>query len=200
MIIIVSTFVDELYTALLNRSRLRRNSKLVYSGVEWRAASTLQTQRMAHENLGLGTWTRTDGAFPVTERGEMLGSLDVTDSKHPRMTATVEGFDSTKSQQDHEAYVGATDQRYSRLSSIDTSKTTDAPRLPSIDTGSIALSELIDNPDIREPVPFSSKFSKRYSRLPNSQESGYAQAPVALFQFSPRRPNGDFDGLHEETR
>jgi hypothetical protein len=168
-IILISTFVDELYTTLLKHSRLRKNPKLVYSGVEWRAASTLQTQRLAHENLGLGNWTRADGAFPVTKRGDILGSLDVTNLKHPRMIIPTGALDSVKSEQDSEAHLEAEEQRYSRLSSLDTIKTADAPRLPSIDTGSIALSEMIDNPDIREPMPFSSRFSKRYSRLPNTQ-------------------------------
>lgn len=163
----VSTFVDELYTTLLKHSRLRENPKLVYSGIEWRAVSTLQTQRLAHENLGLGNWTRTDGAFPVTEHGEVLGSLDITDPKHPRMTISRGESDSMESQHGKGTHLGTEEQRYSRLSSIDTTKTTDAPRLPSIDTGSIALSEMIENPDIQEPIPFTSRFSNRYSRLPN---------------------------------
>lgn len=154
---------------MLNHSRLRRNSKLVYSGVEWRAASILQMQRLAYENLGLGIWTRADGAFPVTERGDVLGSLDVTDPKHPRLTTTTGGLATKKSQQYNEANTGTEHQRYSSLSSIDKSNATDAPRLPSIDTGSIALSEMIDNPDNHESMPFSSRFAKRYSRLPNTQ-------------------------------
>lgn len=85
------------------------------------------------------------------------------------MTTLIEGLDSKKSEQDNEAYFRTEEQRYSSLSSKNTTKTTDAPRLPSIDTGSIALSEMIDNPDIREPIPFSSRFAKRYSRLPNTQ-------------------------------
>jgi hypothetical protein len=167
VIILVSTFVDELYTTLLKHSRLCRNPQLVYSGVEWRAASTLQTQRLAHENLGLGNWTRADGSFPVTERDEMLGSLDVTDPRHPRMTTGTRELDSLKAHQDSKAHFATEEQRYSRVSSIDTTKTADAPRLPSIDTGSVALSEMIDNPDIRESL--TSRFSKRYSRLPNTQ-------------------------------
>lgn len=36
---------------------------------------TLQLQRLAHEELGLGTWTRCDKDVPVTTRFERLGVL-----------------------------------------------------------------------------------------------------------------------------
>jgi hypothetical protein len=168
-VILVSTFVEQLYFFTLRHSRLSKHPKLLYSGVEWRTGSTLQLQRLAHENLGLGTWSKTDGTIPVTEHAEVLGSLDITDPKHARMTTPAGGFNSTKSQQDDEADVRTAEQRYSKLSSMDTVMTRDAPRLPSIDTGSIALSDLTDNPHIQESTAFGSRFSRRYSRLPNSQ-------------------------------
>ncbi|KAF2623613.1 hypothetical protein BU25DRAFT_308937, partial [Macroventuria anomochaeta] len=47
--------------------------------------STLQLQRIAHENLGLGTWKRTDEQIPVTNKGDILGVFDTTDRKHARL-------------------------------------------------------------------------------------------------------------------
>lgn len=88
-LILTSIFVEELFALFLRYPRLR-SAKLIYSYCEWQAGSTLQLQRLAHENLGLGTWTRTDEAIPVTEPGDTLGVLEVTDSKHVHMVIPTE--------------------------------------------------------------------------------------------------------------
>ncbi|EMD67266.1 hypothetical protein COCSADRAFT_188049 [Bipolaris sorokiniana ND90Pr] len=88
-LMLTSAFVEELFALFLRYPRLR-SAKLIYSYFEWQAGSTLQLQRLAHENLGLGTWTRTDEAIPVTELGDTLGVLDVTKSKHVRMVIPTE--------------------------------------------------------------------------------------------------------------
>lgn len=83
---LASIFVEEILALSLRVPRFR-NEKLAYSLAEWQAGSTLQLQRLAHENLRLGTWKRTDEAIPVTEPGDMLGTLDITNTKHARMVA-----------------------------------------------------------------------------------------------------------------
>ena len=42
---------------------------------------------MAHEELGIGIWEDCAGfqAVPVTEKGQLLGVLDIKDPKHPRL-------------------------------------------------------------------------------------------------------------------
>lgn len=55
--------------------------KTGYSGLEWMANSTLQLQRLAHEGLGIGTWSRGYNAIPVTEPGEMLGVLSTGEGR-----------------------------------------------------------------------------------------------------------------------
>lgn len=58
------------------------------SSLEWFSNETLQLQRMAHEELGLGgVWSGCTGpgAIPVTDKGELLGVLDVLDPGHPRL-------------------------------------------------------------------------------------------------------------------
>ncbi|KAF3051693.1 hypothetical protein E8E11_011175 [Didymella keratinophila] len=65
-------------------------SRLEYAHAEWKAESTLQLHRLAHENLGLGRWTKTDEAIPVTHVGDTLAMLDVRDAKHARMVAPSE--------------------------------------------------------------------------------------------------------------
>ncbi|OAG01385.1 uncharacterized protein CC84DRAFT_190654 [Paraphaeosphaeria sporulosa] len=83
-LVLISTFIEEIFALFLRYPRLR-SEKLVYSYAEWQAGSTLQLQRLAHENLGTGNWTRTNEAIPVTEPGDTLAILDVTDAKHARM-------------------------------------------------------------------------------------------------------------------
>jgi hypothetical protein len=92
MLMLISTFVEELFAFLLRYPRFR-SAKLMYSHAEWQAGSTLQLQRLAHENLGLGTWTRADEAIPVTEPGDTLGVLDVSNTKHARMIVPTEELD-----------------------------------------------------------------------------------------------------------
>ncbi|KAL9109721.1 MAG: hypothetical protein Q9227_005590 [Pyrenula ochraceoflavens] len=56
--------------------------------MEWFSNETLQLQRLAHEELGLGgLWKGCTGpcAIPFTEKGELLGVLDVSDREHPRL-------------------------------------------------------------------------------------------------------------------
>ncbi|KAH9879753.1 hypothetical protein J1614_001776 [Plenodomus biglobosus] len=91
-LMVISTFLEELFALLLRYTRLG-SAKLVYSYAEWQAGSTLQLQRLAHENLGLGAWTRTDEAIPITEPGDILGVLDVTNPKHARMAEPAEELD-----------------------------------------------------------------------------------------------------------
>ncbi|PVH98268.1 hypothetical protein DM02DRAFT_596251 [Periconia macrospinosa] len=64
---------------------LSHNQKFMYARAEWQAGSTLQIQRMAHENLGMGTWSRANQGVPVTEKGDRIAVLDVRDEMHPRM-------------------------------------------------------------------------------------------------------------------
>lgn len=114
---LISTFVEELFALLLRYPRLR-SAKLMYSHAEWQAGSTLQLQRLAHENLGLGTWTRTDEAIPITEPGDTLGVLDVANSKHARMVVPTEELDIVDSVEG--PFVNAKPTaRYSRLPSTE---------------------------------------------------------------------------------
>jgi hypothetical protein len=54
-----------------------------YASAEWNTTTTIQLQRLAHEALGLGHWSRVDHLTPVTLPGEKLGVLDIRDAKHP---------------------------------------------------------------------------------------------------------------------
>lgn len=54
---------------------------------------TLQLQRLAHEELGLGTWRQCDKDVPVTESRQRLGVLDLSDRRHPRLIAPPTSFE-----------------------------------------------------------------------------------------------------------
>lgn len=57
--------------------------KSEYTRLEWIFSDTLQFQRLAHEELGCGTWT--GEGVPITVFGEKLAVLDVSDSSHPKL-------------------------------------------------------------------------------------------------------------------
>ena len=54
-----------------------------YRRLAWKSNGLLQSQRLAHEDAGFGTWERCAKAVPVTAKGEVLATLDATDSEHP---------------------------------------------------------------------------------------------------------------------
>ncbi|EKG10119.1 hypothetical protein MPH_12719 [Macrophomina phaseolina MS6] len=58
-----------------------------YARLEWSANGTLQLQRMAHEELGMGTWDHCAGDVPVAQKGEKLATLDLDDLDHPVLVA-----------------------------------------------------------------------------------------------------------------
>lgn len=82
---LVAWFVEEIVEVIMAHTRLKQNKRLAHGFAEWLSGSTLQLQRVAHENLGLGEWKRTDELIPTTARGITLGVLDITDLKHARL-------------------------------------------------------------------------------------------------------------------
>ncbi|KAI1277552.1 hypothetical protein F5Y07DRAFT_363307 [Xylaria sp. FL0933] len=86
LLTLVSYLVEPISGWLSKRKGYNR-----YPHLEWTANSTLQLQRLAHEELGFGTWSRGTKTIPVTKPDQLLGSLDVSDPKHPvlrRLTDT----------------------------------------------------------------------------------------------------------------
>lgn len=61
--------------------------------MEWTTNEVLQLQRMAHEQLRMGTWSACDTEVPITERGEKLAVLDLGNLQHPRLVAPPKGFE-----------------------------------------------------------------------------------------------------------
>lgn len=65
----------------------RRRHIGAYKRLEWNTNEVLQLQRLAHEELGFGTWMRTAEEYPVTKQGEQLAILDISDLEHPLLRA-----------------------------------------------------------------------------------------------------------------
>lgn len=59
--------------------------------LEWGVNETFQLQRMAHEAVGMGTWSGVTDSIPVTKPRQNLAMLDLTDLKHPRLAALTGG-------------------------------------------------------------------------------------------------------------
>ncbi|KAI0551764.1 hypothetical protein F4679DRAFT_537883 [Xylaria curta] len=54
-----------------------------YQHLEWTTNTVLQLQRLAHEEVGFGTWSEGTETIPVIKAGSILGSLDITNPNHP---------------------------------------------------------------------------------------------------------------------
>ncbi|OJD40710.1 uncharacterized protein BKCO1_1000451 [Diplodia corticola] len=93
-LVIVASWVLEPFVAYVQR-RCKLDS---YARLEWCTNETLQLQRLAHEELGMGTWSKCDGDVPVTEKGERLAMLDLADSKHPKLKARPVGWEEITAQ------------------------------------------------------------------------------------------------------
>ncbi|KAK3385247.1 hypothetical protein B0H63DRAFT_543504 [Podospora didyma] len=65
----------------------RRFKQDPYARLEWYSTGTLQLQRMAHEALGVGTWSRLDKFVPVSEGNAILAGLNISDEKRPCLYA-----------------------------------------------------------------------------------------------------------------
>lgn len=81
---IISFTLESAILWIEERRNITKKSRL-----EWFTNDTFQLQRLAHEELGIGTWNGCTGprAIPVTEKGELLAVLDATDLEHPRLMA-----------------------------------------------------------------------------------------------------------------
>jgi len=88
IIMLLDIALEPILSFVDRRWRGKRNDpRHTFTRLEWRANSTLQLQRMAHEHAGVGTWSNADGANPITLSKETLAVLDVSDAGHPLLRA-----------------------------------------------------------------------------------------------------------------
>lgn len=73
-------------TACIQTTHRRRHShRATYARLEWVTDETLQLQRQAYEQAGVGEWAGCAGNVPVTKGGERLAGLDLEDLECPRL-------------------------------------------------------------------------------------------------------------------
>jgi hypothetical protein len=63
----------------------------LYHRIRWQLDSTLQLQRMAFEEVGLGTWKGGADDVPVTEKGEEFVPATEWDESHPSIRGKLSG-------------------------------------------------------------------------------------------------------------
>lgn len=69
-----------------------------YSMVEWSQTNMLQLQRLAHEEAGYGEWSKCNQDVPVTEPGQLIAALDLSNLTHPRLQRKQQPPSSTASE------------------------------------------------------------------------------------------------------
>jgi hypothetical protein len=79
--IILTSYALSPILSILQRRRQFKSA----ATLEWCVNETLQLQRLAHEELGCGTWSNAAGSVPITLAGERLACLDLTNLAHPKL-------------------------------------------------------------------------------------------------------------------
>ncbi|KAI0528131.1 hypothetical protein F5B22DRAFT_22873 [Xylaria bambusicola] len=79
VLIVLISYILEPISRLLQRKWGYRT----FAHLEWNTNATLQLQRLAHEQLGYGKWSKGTNEIPVTEAGDLLGRLDISNVDHP---------------------------------------------------------------------------------------------------------------------
>ena len=86
MLIFANLVLDLLVGCIQHRWNIGNHRRL-----QWVLDEKLQLQRMAYEEAGIGTWSGTTDAVPVTAYGERLGLPPGIDPKHPRLSVSTSG-------------------------------------------------------------------------------------------------------------
>lgn len=81
LLILVSLVLDPLVNLLRNRLHWQD-----FKRVHWIVDEKLQLQRLAYEEAKQGIWRGGDRAVPVIRAIDVLGLLDDTDPRHPRLS------------------------------------------------------------------------------------------------------------------
>lgn len=87
VLIIIISYTTESILGYWHRRRGFKSS----SYLEWVSNSTMQLQRLAHQAVGAGTWSRATSDVPVTKAGEYLALLDLTDPEQPLLRCPSNG-------------------------------------------------------------------------------------------------------------
>ncbi|KAF2727856.1 hypothetical protein EJ04DRAFT_505057 [Polyplosphaeria fusca] len=79
IILIIHAFLESIYDKWLWRWCKSKH----YGVIEWRMNGALQLHRLAHEEIGSGTWSQCDREYPVAQAHDALFPLNIDDKRHP---------------------------------------------------------------------------------------------------------------------
>ncbi|KAI0192794.1 hypothetical protein F4808DRAFT_475459 [Astrocystis sublimbata] len=82
VIIIVAYALEPLLNCFYRYKKYRP-----YAHFEWMTNGSLQLHRLAHEELGLQTWSSCTDDIPITKPDVFLAGIDFTDPEHPVLSA-----------------------------------------------------------------------------------------------------------------
>jgi hypothetical protein len=95
LIILTSYLLEPVSEYLYRKWELK-----TYAHLEWSTNTFLHLQRLAHEELGFGTWSKAMETIPTTEVGDLLGCLDITNPNHPVLLHPSKERDSPEERED----------------------------------------------------------------------------------------------------
>ncbi|KAJ2988175.1 hypothetical protein NUW58_g4116 [Xylaria curta] len=81
LIVIISFVLEPILSYAQKRWKYRE-----YENLEWISNGTLNLQRLAYDESGQGNWSKCTEPVPVTNANELLGSLDLTNLEHPKLS------------------------------------------------------------------------------------------------------------------
>ncbi|KAI0151628.1 hypothetical protein GGR57DRAFT_513942 [Xylariaceae sp. FL1272] len=87
LIILLSYSLEPISQLLYKRWGFRE-----FAHLEWKTSTTLQFQRLAHEQIGSGTWSQGLAEVPVTRAGDVLSSLDISNPDHPVLRSPTQHY------------------------------------------------------------------------------------------------------------
>ena len=87
VIVLMGYLIETLVDLAARLPFLANNRRFQYARLEWQCNSTFELQRLAQESMGVGTWSHGVFSVPVTERGEKLATLDISNAENPRLHA-----------------------------------------------------------------------------------------------------------------
>lgn len=79
LLLVITSYLLEPISGLL----YRRKGYKKHAHIDWITTTTLQLQRLAHEEIGMGTWSKCLDTVPTTKPGDHLACLDILDPDHP---------------------------------------------------------------------------------------------------------------------
>jgi hypothetical protein len=77
-LMLVAALIETIANGIRNNSNPDKPPTPPYGRLEWDSNSYLDLQRLAHQALGIGTWSRSRTGVPITAPGEKLGVVSST--------------------------------------------------------------------------------------------------------------------------